>query len=287
MRWVRRPSPCATQPGSVAWCGMSRWLASLNGLVLLTAVAVVGTTDRPAVAPVAEAVTAPAVAATPAASALPAPAPASEPAPSPEPEPPAPSPSPSPTATPSPPPPPPRTASATGWQPYAVVGPVVLHAPADVVELVGYHQSGHDGAQPVQPLQGPARQVLLPSRQRDTHPQGATDVVVDPAREVRAPVTGTVLRAGSYTLYCDHRDHYLVVEPDARPGWEVKVLHFEGLRVAAGDRVEAGVTVIGSGARVLPFRSQVDDLTAEPSWPHLHVEVVDPSVPDRPTGGGC
>ncbi len=39
--------------------------------------------------------------------------------------------------------------------------------------------------------------------------------------------------------------------------------------------------------RVLPFRSQVDDDTAVPHWPHVHVEVVDPSVPDRPTGGGC
>jgi hypothetical protein len=67
----------------------------------------------------------------------------------------------------------------------------------------------------------------------------------------------------------------------------VKVLHFEGLRVAGGDRLQAGVTVVGTGGRVLPFRSQVDDHTATPHWPHLHVEVVDPAVPDRPTGGGC
>jgi hypothetical protein len=184
-------------------------------------------------------------------------------------------------------PPGPRAVTATGWQPYASVGPVALHAPGDVVELIGYHQSGHDGAQPQQPTAGAPRSLVLASRNRDTHRQGAADIVVDPSREVRSPVTGTVVRAGSYTLYCDYRDHYLVVEPDARPGWEVKMLHFEGLTVSAGARVEAGVTVVGSRARLLPFRSQVDDHTVAPHWPHVHVEVVDPSVPDRPTGPGC
>ena len=177
--------------------------------------------------------------------------------------------------------------ASTGWQPYAVAGPVVLHAPVDVVEVIGFHQSGHDGAQPQEPVPGAVRAGLLDSRSRDTHPQGAADIVADPTGEVRSPVTGRVLRAGTYRLYCRHVDHYLVVEPDARPGWEVKVLHFEGLRVAPGERVEAGVTVVGSGARVLPFRSQVDDHTAPPHWPHLHIEVVDPSIPDRPSGGGC
>jgi biotin carboxyl carrier protein len=170
-----------------------------------------------------------------------------------------PSPQPEPTQQPTPeatqPPQPPRTPARTGWAPYATVGPVVLHAPADVVELIGFHQSGHDGAQPQSPVEGAVRAGLLESRERDTHPQGAADVVVDPTGEVRAPVTGTVLRAGTYTLYCDHVDQYLVVEPDALPGWEVKLLHFEGLSVARGDRVEAGVTVVGSNARLLPFPS--------------------------------
>ena len=137
------------------------------------------------------------------------------------------------------------------------------------------------------PISTEVRTGLLEERGRDTHPQGAADIVVDPEREVRAPVTGRVLRAGTYTLYCDHTDDYVVVEPDARPGWEVKVLHFRGLKVSRGDRVEGGVTVIGDGGRVLPFRSQIDDHTAAPHWPHLHVEVVDPSIPDRPSSGGC
>ena len=260
-----------------------RPLAALHGLVLLAGVLVVGTWEEPA-ASVAE----PAAAA---AAVSPSPSPVEVVAQPQAPAVAAPSPSPSP-APPSPaaePPPVPRTTTTTAYAPYATVGPVVLHAPGDVVEVVGYHQSSHDGAQPLQPVEGaPVRAGLLETRNRDTHPQGATDVVVDPAREVRSPVTGRVVRAGGYTLYCDNRDEFLVVEPDVRPGWEVKVLHVVGLRVRAGDRVEAGTTVVADGARPLPFRSQVDDVTGEPSWPHVHVEVVDPSIPDRPgTGGGC
>ena len=180
-----------------------------------------------------------------------------------------------------------RATVRTGFGPYARVGPVTLHFPGDVVEVVGLHQSGHDGAQQQLPVESPVRIGSLDSRARDTNPNGAADIVVDPTREVRAPVSGTVVRAGTYTLYCDHVDDYVVIEPAARPGWEVKLLHFEGVSVRKGDRVTAGVTVVGSGARVLPFTSQVDKHTVAPHWPHLHVEVVDPSIPDRPSGGSC
>jgi hypothetical protein len=160
---------------------------------------------------------------------------------------------------------------------------VTLHYPGDVVELVGLHESNHDGAQQLQPITGAGRIGRLDSRERGTRAQGAADVVVNPSHEVRAPVTGRVIRAGSYTLYCDYRDNYVVIEPDARPGWEVKLLHFQGLAVAKGDRVRAGITVVGAHARQLPFASQVDEHTTAPHWPHVHIEVVDPSVHDRPS----
>jgi hypothetical protein len=67
----------------------------------------------------------------------------------------------------------------------------------------------------------------------------------------------------------------------------VKVLHVEGLALWVGEHVEAGVTRLAAQARILPFPSKVEDDTGEPAWPHVHVEVVDPSVPDRPTGPGC
>lgn len=31
--------------------------------------------------------------------------------------------------------------------------------------------------------------------------------------------------------------------------------------------------------------SQVDDVIAQPSWPHVHIEVIDPAIPDRPSPG--
>jgi hypothetical protein len=67
----------------------------------------------------------------------------------------------------------------------------------------------------------------------------------------------------------------------------VKVLHIEGLVLAKGQRVEAGVSPLAAKARALPFSSTVEDDTGTPAWPHVHIEVVDPSVPDRPTGPGC
>ena len=153
--------------------------------------------------------------------------------------------------------------------------------------MVAFHQSNHDGAQQQQPLPTAASPVTLDNRERDTGPRGAADIVADPDVEIRAPVSGRVKRAGSYVLYCDNRDHYVVIEPDARPGWEVKLLHVSGVKVRTGDRVQAGVTVVAPGPTRLPFESQVDELTAEPAWPHVHVEVVDPSIPDRPSPGRC
>ena len=183
-------------------------------------------------------------------------------------------------------PPGPRGLTATGHRPYATVGPVALHAPGELMEVIGYHESGNDGARRQEPAPEGARHLVLPSRGRGTDRQSAADLVVDPSRPLRAPVTGTVVRAGDYRLYCKHQDSYVVIEPDSRRGYEVKVLHFGGLRVRTGDRVEAGVTEIGTFTRQFPFRSQIDDHTAPVHWPHVHVEVVDTAVPDRP-GSGC
>ena len=242
-----------------------RLLAAANGAVLAAALLVAATAGEPDVVPVPAPVEAAApVAVDPSPTADPPPAPVASPSPS-----------------------RPRTAFRTGWLPYATVGPVVLHVPGDVVELVGLHQSGHDGAQPQSPTDSRLPVVLLDDRGRDTGTAGAADVVVDPAGEVRAPVTGRVVRGGTYTLYCEHVDEYLVVEPDERPGWEVKLLHVVGLQVAVGDRVEAGVTRVAEHARVLPFASQVEERSGTPAWPHVHVEVVDPAVVDRPSGATC
>lgn len=184
------------------------------------------------------------------------------------------------------PPPAPRTVYEQAWTPFAAVGDVVLHHPSAVVERVGFHESNHDGAQQLGVLPTAADPVTLETRDRGTGSQTSADVVVDPGLEIRSPVTGTVLRAGTYVLYCDYSDDYVVIEPDARPGWEVKVLHVSGVVARAGQRVTSGETILAPAPTQLPFPSQVDEVTAQPPWPHVHIEVVDPTIPDRP-GPGC
>ena len=171
----------------------------------------------------------------------------------------------------------------------ATVGDVVLTHAAARVERVGFHQSNHEGAQPLAPLPTAVAPATLEGRERLTSSHTAADVVVDPAAEIRAPVSGRVKRAGTYVLYCRHSDDFVVIEPDAHPNWEVKILHIDGVRVRGGDRVEAGVTVLAPRATQLPFESQVDELrTVDPAWPHVHIEVVDPAIRNIPSpGGGC
>jgi biotin carboxyl carrier protein len=178
-----------------------------------------------------------------------------------------------------------RIAYDTAYVPFAAVGGITLHHPSIAVERIGFHQSNHEGAREQQVAETAAGPVLLDDRGRLSGRHSAADVVVAPGTEIRAPVTGTVTRAGTYVLYCDHTDDFVVIAPDAQPAWEVKVLHIDGVVVRAGDRVRAGVTTLAPRATVLPFRSQVDAHTAEPSWPHTHIEVIDPAIENVPNGG--
>jgi hypothetical protein len=155
------------------------------------------------------------------------------------------------------------------YTPFAVAEGLTLYHPSRRVEHIGFHESNHDGARQMEIVATTVVPLVLESRERLTGSHTAADIVADP--------------------YRDTRDHYVVIEPDERPGWEVKVLHMTGLNVRKGDRVVAGSTVLAPGPHVLPFKSQVDEMkTSDPAWPHVHIEVVDPSIPDRPSpGGGC
>jgi biotin carboxyl carrier protein len=181
-----------------------------------------------------------------------------------------------------------RAVTESGWSVFAMVSGVVLHHPAARVERVGFHEANHRGARQFEVQPDAIAPITLRTRGRHTGSRSAADIVVDPDGEIRSPVTGTVIRAGTYVLYCDYSDGFVVIDPDARPGWEVKLLHIDGVQVQPGERVEAGVTTLAPRPTPLPFESQVDKHTAEPSWPHVHVEVVDPSIPNPPSSGsGC
>jgi hypothetical protein len=175
----------------------------------------------------------------------------------------------------------------TGYAVFALAGDLEVRMPVSRYETVGFHESGHDGAFQLEVVDLDDWTTLA-SRGRGTGSRTAADIVTRVDEPVMAPIDGTVIRAGSYTLYCDHTDNFVVIEPSGRPGWELKIFHFSGLQVGVGDEVIAFDTMIASGGRILPFVSQVDEFTAEPSNPHVHLEVIDTSIPDRPSsGGGC
>ncbi len=172
-------------------------------------------------------------------------------------------------------------------EPLATVAGLTIVAPSALIERAGFHQSSHPGALAMAAaLPAPVRLTTMASRGRGTHARGAVDIVAEPGTAITAPVSGTVARAGNYTLYCRYSDGYVVINPDGRPDLEVKLLHIQNVAVRKGQRVEVGDR-LASGPTTFPFRSQIDKLTAEPSWPHVHIEVVDPSVPRKPSSGGC
>ena len=190
------------------------------------------------------------------------------------------------TTTTAPAPPPGRAVVDGRTVSMAGVAEVLLVHPSAAVERVGFHQSSNDGAMELIVLPSAIAPATLNTRARGTGDRTAADVVVQPGTTVYAPVSGTVVRAGVYRLYCAYDDETVVIEPDAHPGWHVVMLHLQGALVAAGGRVEAGVTPVAAQAHQLPFRSQVDKLASvSPPWPHVHVEIDDPNVPDVPSKG--
>lgn len=179
-----------------------------------------------------------------------------------------------------------RVVHEQNWIPFGVAVDVTLHYPSQRVERIGFHQSNDEGARHVEPFDTGIPATTMETRDRLSDPNSSADVVVDPESEIRSPVSGTVISTGKYNLYCDLYDYFINIEPDEHPGWKVRILHITGVSVHSGERVEAGVTVVAPHARQLPFASQVDDLrTVDPAWPHVHIEVSDPSIPNVPNGG--
>lgn len=171
-----------------------------------------------------------------------------------------------------------RTMTINVFLPVGSAEGVTLLHPVGIVERVGWHQA-YAGNQPSQITPAPTaiNPLVLPSRGRGTGRQTAADIPVDPHTRVWASETGTVARAGTYNLRETngrlHPDIFVVIRPDSNPAKEVTMLHMVGLRVQPGDRVEAGVTTVADHSRTFPFVSQVDDYTASPSWPHIHLEI--------------
>lgn len=170
-----------------------------------------------------------------------------------------------------------------------------LYLPADGALLVAFHE-GSSGAAELAPEiptravhnsssssevtthDGPLDAMVLPSRKRAASASSAVDVVLPPSLMVLAPVTGEVVEVREYALYGEQPDVRIEIAPDDHPSLRVVLLHVEGPQVAAGYRVEAGLTPLAANARELDVDSQVDRFTVR-SWreaprPHVHIEVL-------------
>jgi hypothetical protein len=110
-------------------------------------------------------------------------------------------------------------------------------------------------------------------RGRGTYSTTAVDVGALAGCEAHAPVTGTVIEAKGYLLYGAYPDNRVKITPDGQPDLVVAVLHLGSTRVSPGDRVTAGVTVVGTVNDLSRyFRSDLAAYNGE-DGNHVHVQI--------------
>ncbi len=189
--------------------------------------------------------------------------------------------------------------AARPWSAFARVDGVDLILPARDPVAIAYHQASYANALALRPLghlrrnadkylfdpppdtQGPAY-IVMSARGRGTPATSAVDVVLAAGTPVRSPVSGHVVQAERYRLYCRYPDWRVEIAPEGRLDLRVVLIHLTNVRVRRGDRVSATLSVIGY-PRVFPFRSQVDDYVTGGD-PHVHIEVKESA---RPTAPSC
>ncbi len=177
----------------------------------------------------------------------------------------------------------------------ARVGDLEVVLPSPDVLLVGYHEASRPGALALHPVgnglsnhnttritlpadeDGGADYHVMSSRGRVLPPTSAVDIVMRDDDPVRAPVDGVVTEVRPYLLYGQHDDTRIEIRPDDAPHLRVVLIHVDGVQVAAGDRLRAGDTVLAASANRFPFASHVDRYLDQ-RWPHVHLEVKDPSI---------
>jgi murein DD-endopeptidase MepM/ murein hydrolase activator NlpD len=164
----------------------------------------------------------------------------------------------------------PVTAAATSRLGVAAGGAVELIVPSRNVVGVGFHEASNPDAYTLSDDE--AGGVVLDSRGRSSGPRSAADVRVEPDTPIQVPVAGVVIEAVDYMLYGKYADSRVRIRPDARPDLVVSVLHVRGLRLQAGQHVNAG-DPLAEAATQFPFESQVDRTFGR--GPHVHVELVE------------
>lgn len=178
-----------------------------------------------------------------------------------------------------------------GTAAFARHGGLTLFLLSERPVLVGYHEASYPEALALEPVghlrgndnptrftappaePGPGYRILS-SRGRPQPPTSAVDVVLEKGDPVRSPVDGVVTGVRAYRLYGTHPDTRIEIRPADRPDLRVVLIHVEDPRVAAGDTVHAGHSVLAASATRFPFSSHIDRYLDHPH-PHVHLEVKD------------
>ena len=180
--------------------------------------------------------------------------------------------------------------------PVASVSGIRLVVPSMATAVVGFHEAAIPGSlemasvAPLEAKHNPrpmpeiaktqpeqvAPVMVLPTRARPAPPSTAMDVAVPAGEEILSLVDGTVTAVLPYTLYGEHPDFRVEIQPEGRPDLRVVMIHVSDVSVEAGDEVRKGETLVAGTATQFPFESQIDRFTedlAGQATPHVHVEV--------------
>lgn len=187
-------------------------------------------------------------------------------------------------------------------RPFAAVDGATFSLPSTDVLVVGYHEASLPGALAMDPIgtglsNANTTRITLPpdraegaeyhvmsSRGRVLPPTSAVDVVMRDDDPVLAPVDGVVTEVRPYRLYGTHPDTRVEIRPAEAPHLRLVMIHVDDVRVAVGERVTTGATVIAGTANRFPFASHVDRYL-DRRWPHVHMEVKDASEARAADGG--
>ena len=116
-----------------------------------------------------------------------------------------------------------------------------------------------------------------------TAPDTSIDIGALAGSTVKAPVDGTVVLVRDYRLYEEMDDVEVHIQPTGRPDLDCVIIHLESPRVKAGDKVEGGVTPIGSVRDIESFLTDVQLGFFTPEGVggnHSHVQMNDANYPE-------
>jgi len=177
---------------------------------------------------------------------------------------------------------------------------IALHLPAKLENVIGlgYHQAYNlrsAGLNSTMALRenattaaitrssrpGAPVAFVMASRGRGSARTSSVDIAVNDGTVIRSPVSGRVGKVTPYILYGRYDDVRIEIEPDGRKDILVAIVHLDQPLVAAGRRVEAGLTPLARPRR-LPVNSQIDQYLGKVTE-HIHIQI-NPVEDDEETG---